>query len=112
VKEYPYLIVDALYEKIRIQKKRMSQEVLIVVGIGEDGYREILAIDIANTKTKKSWSKVFQHLKERRLKEVKLVVSDNHKGLREAITRYFQGVLWQRCQFHFLHNLLNCVAKE
>jgi len=112
VKEYPYLIVDALYEKIRIQKKRVSQGVLIVVGVGEDGYREILAVDIANTETKESWSRVFQHLKQRGLKEVKLVVSDDHKGLRGAITRYFQGALWQRCQFHFLHNLLDSVAKK
>jgi len=112
VKEYPYLIADALYEKIRIQNKVVSQGVLIVVGVGEDGYREILAVDIANTETKESWSRTFRYLKERGLKGVKLVVSDDHKGLREAITRYFQGTLWQRCQFHFLHNLLDSVAKK
>ena len=66
VKEYPYLIVDALYEKIRIQKKRISQGVLIVVGVGEDGYREILAVDIANTKNKGILARVFQHLKQKR----------------------------------------------
>lgn len=112
VKEYPYLIADALYEKIRIQNKVVSRGVLIVVGVGEDGYREILGVDIANTETKESWSRVFRHLKERGLRGVGLVVSDDHKGLREAITRYFQGALWQRCQFHFLHNLLDCVAKK
>ena len=112
VKEYPYLIADALYEKIRIQNKVVSQGVLIVVGVGEDGYREILSVDVANTETKESWSKVFRNLKERGLKGVGLVVSDDHKGLREAITRYFQGALWQRCQFHFLRNLLDCVTKK
>jgi len=63
-------------------------------------------------KTKESWSRIFRHLKERGLQGVGLVVSDDHKGIKEAITRYFQGALWQRCQLHFLRNLLDCVAKK
>ena len=63
-------------------------------GVGEDGYREILSVDMANTETKESWSRVFRDLKERGLAGVKLVVSDDHEGLYQALTRYFQGSSW------------------
>ena len=111
-KGYPYLIVDARYEKVRRNNRVISQGVLLILGVGEDGYREILSVQMANTETKESWSRVFRDLKERGLEGVKLVVSDDHEGLRGAITRYFQGALWQRCQFHFLRNLLDRVAKK
>jgi transposase-like protein len=111
-KKYPYLIVDALYEKIRMHHKVTSQAVLIIIGVGEDGYREILGVEIANTETKESWERVFRNLKRRGLKGVKLVVSDDHEGLRQAVERYFQGASWQRCQFHFQHSLLDCVRRN
>ena len=111
-KEYPYLIVDARYEKVRIEKQVLSQGVLIITGIGEDGYREILTVDIAQTETEESWGRVFRDLKERGLKGVRLVVSDNHKGLRRAVERHFQGVSWQRCQVHFCRNLLDCIPRK
>ena len=111
-KKYPYVIADARYEKVRKNGKIVSQGVLIVLGVDEDGYREILSVDIANTETEQSWSRVFRNLTERGLKGVKLLVSDDHKGLRSALVRYFQGVMWQRCQFHFLHNLLDLVPKK
>jgi len=86
--------------------------VLIIIGIGEDGYREILTVDIANTETKESWGRVFRQLKERGLKGVKLVVSDDHEGIRGAVDRYFQEVSWQRCQVHFSRNLLDCIPRK
>ena len=110
--EYPYLIVDARYEKVRIEKQVLSQGVLIIVGIGKDGHREILTMEIANTETKESWGRVFRSLKERGLKGVRLVVSDDHQGLRWAIGRYFQGASWQRCQVHFSRNLLDCIPRK
>lgn len=110
--EYPYLIVDARYEKVRIQKRVLSQGVLIIIGIGEDGYREILTVEIANTETKDSWGRVFRKLRERGLRGVRLVVSDDHEGLRWAIGRYFQGASWQRCQVHFRRNLLDCIPQK
>ncbi|GAG86890.1 unnamed protein product [marine sediment metagenome] len=59
-KNYPYLIIDARYEKVRKQDKVVSQGVLIILGVDEDGYREILAVDLANTETEESWSRVFR----------------------------------------------------
>ena len=111
-KKYPYLIIDARYEKVRKQGKVVSQGVLIILGVDEEGYREILSVDLANTETEESWSRVFRDLRKRGLKGVLLVVSDDHEGLRSALDRYFQGVEWQRCQFHFLHNLLDLVPKK
>jgi len=111
-KVYPYLIVDARYEKVRRNNRVISQGVLLVLGVGEDGYREILSVEVANTETTESWSRVFRNLRERGLRGVKMVVSDDHEGLRGAITRYFQGASWQRCQFHFLRNLLDHVSKK
>ena len=94
-------------------ENRFSLEgVLIITGIGEDGYREILTVDIAQTETEESWGRVFRDLKERGLKGVRLVVSDNHKGLRRAVERHFQGASWQRCQVHFCRNLLDCIPRK
>jgi len=111
-KKYPYLIIDARYEKVRKNGKVVSQGVLMILGIDEDGFREILTVEIANTETEESWSRVFRDLRQRGLEGVLLVVSDDHQGLRSGLDRYFQGVEWQRCQFHFLRNLLDFVPRK
>jgi len=111
-KAYPYLIADARYEKVRQGPHVVSQGVLLVVGIDEDGYREILGTYTANTENETTWSEVFGDLQDRGLRDVRFVVSDDHKGLRAAIDRHFQGVLWQRCQVHFLRNVLGHVSKK
>jgi len=111
-KEYPYLVVDARYEKIRINHQVVSQGVLLVVGIGSDGYREILGTWVADSENETSWSDVFKELKERGLTGVRYVVSDDHAGLVKAIGRHFQGILWQRCQVHFVRNLCAQVSKK
>jgi transposase-like protein len=90
----------------------VSRGVLVVVGIGEDGYREILGTYTANTESEATWSEVFADLRDRGLSGVRFVVSDDHQGLRAAIDRHFQGALWQRCQVHFLRNVLARVSKS
>lgn len=111
-KRYPYLVVDARYERIRRDGAIIPQGVLIVVGIDADGYRELLGVWCANSESEASWSAVFRELKERGLSGVSYVVSDNHTGLTNAIHRQFQGVIWQRCQVHFLRNALSKAAKK
>ena len=106
-KSYPYLVVDARYEKVRRGGAVVSQGVLIVVGIGEDGYREVLGAWMADSESEASWGAVFEELKQRGLGGVRYVVSDDHAGLVRAIGRHFQGVVWQRCQVHFLRNALS-----
>jgi len=102
---YPYLMIDARYEKVRINHRVISQGVLIIHGVNEYGYRRVLDFDIANTESEASWKDVFKRLIYRGLSGVELVISDCHEGLRNAIQSCFQGASWQRCQVHFMRNI-------
>ena len=106
------MIVDAQYHKVRENHRIISKGILTAVGINNDGYREILAVECGITENETTWSTVFKKLVERGLKGVLLVISDDHKGLVNAIERYFQGCQWQRCQVHYLRNLLGLVPKK
>src|SRR5659263_448398 len=102
--DYPYLVVDAEYEKVRRGGRVISQGVLIVMGINTEGMREILAVRIADTESETTWSDLFRDLKRRGLSGVQLITSDNHEGIKAAVKRFFQGASWQRCQCHFMRN--------
>lgn len=104
---YPYLVVDARYEKVRQGGAVVSQGVLVVCGIDECGYREVLGCWVAESESEASWGAAFAQLKERGLKGVRYVVSDDHAGMVKAIDRHFQGAVWQRCQVHFVRNALS-----
>ena len=90
----------------------VSQAVLTVVGISEDGYREVLGTYMGDSESEATWGEVLQDLKARGLSGVRYVVSDAHEGLVAAVRRHLQGVLWQRCQVHVLRNLLGKVSKR
>ena len=107
---YPYLFVDARYEKVRVGPRVVSQGVLIVSAVREDGLREILAVEVADTESEATYQELFRSLKARGLKGVELVVSDDHEGLKAAISRHFQGASHQRCQVHYARNLLGMVG--
>jgi putative transposase len=108
---YPYLFVDARYEKVRVDHRIVSQGVLIVSTVrAPDGFREILGVEVADTESEATYQELFRSLKERGLLGVELVVSDDHEGLKAAIFRHFQGASWQRCQVHYARNLLGMVG--
>ncbi len=107
---YPYLFVDARYEKARVDGRVVSQGVLVVSGVRDDGFREILAVEVADTESEATYQELFRSLKGRGLKGVELVVSDDHKGLKAAVERHFQGASHQRCQVHYARNLLGMVG--
>lgn len=107
---YPYLFVDARYEKVRIGSRIVSEGVLVVCAVREDGFREILAVEVADVESEATYQELFRALKERGLKGVELVTSDEHKGLKNAIERHFRGASHQRCQFHYAKNLLGLVS--
>jgi transposase-like protein len=111
-KQYPYLVIDARYEKVRQQGPVEEMGVLIVKGVREDGKREILAVDVAVTENKTTWSELFKDLKDRGLSGVRYVVSDAHEGLQKAVSRHFQGAIWQRCQEHYIRNAEDKVRKR
>jgi putative transposase len=107
---YPYLTVDARYEDVRCDGRIVSQGVLIVAGVREDGKREILAVDVADTESEATYQECFRQLKARGLQGVELVTSDDHRGLVAAVKRHFQGASWQRCQVHYSRGLLGLVG--
>ena len=109
---YPYLTVDARYEHVRVDGHVVSQGVLIVAGVRDDGRRELLAVEVANTESEATYHELFRRLKGRGLSGVRLVTSDDHAGLRAAVARHFQGAGWQRCQVHFARNLLGRVGRK
>ncbi len=109
---YPYLVVDARYEHVRQGGQVVSQGVLVVKGVREDGFRELLAVEVADTESEASYEALFRGLKDRGLRGVRLVTSDDHRGLVNAIRRHFQGVSWQRCQVHIARNALGKVGRK
>jgi len=108
--EYPYLKVDARYEKVRVDGKVISQAVLTVMGFSSSGRREILDWRVANSESAECWSEVMRSLVDRGLRGMKLVVSDAHRGIRAAIDRHLQGAAWQRCQVHYKREMCNKVS--
>src|SRR5687767_324311 len=111
-KAYPYLFVDARYEKVRVDTRVVSQGVLVVSGVRDDGLREILAVEVADTESEATYQDLFRSLKRRGLSGVELVVSDDHEGLKAALARHFQGASHQRCQVHYARNLLGMVGAK
>ena len=102
---YPYLVVDARYESVRVDGQVVSQAVLVVMGVTAGGRKEVLDWRVGDSESEATWGEVFRSLKARGLGGVKLVVSDAHAGIRAAMKRHFQGSAWQRCRVHFKREL-------
>jgi putative transposase len=109
---FPYLILDARYEKVREGGIVASQAVLIAIGIDWDGRRQILAVEMANRESRSSWKHFLIGLRERGLHGVELVVADDHAGLRSAIREVLAEVAFQRCYVHFLRNALDHLPRK
>jgi len=105
--EFPFVLVDAMRIKVRRQGAVRPTSALIVVGVNEAGYREILGVRIADSESRQSWLETFRWLKRRGLRDVEVVVSDAHVGLVDALHQCFQGASWQRCQTHFRRNIVD-----
>ncbi len=98
---WEYLMLDARYEKVRVDGKVVSQAVLTVVGFTALGKREVLDWRVCDSESEQTWGEVLRSLKDRGLRGIRAVVSDAHGGIRAAIARHFQGVPWQRCRVHY-----------
>jgi transposase-like protein len=105
--EIEYLVLDARYEKIRVGGSVVSCALLVAVGITPDGRRTILGLSVSLSEAEVHWRDFLATLQERGLHGVRLIVSDDHKGLGAARTSRFPGVPWQRCQFHLAKNMLD-----
>lgn len=109
--EYPYVFLDATYCKARVDHRVVSQAIVIAVGITADGRREVLGAEVGDTESQPFWTAFLRSLKARGLSGVKLVISDAHTGLVNAVTTTMQGAAWQRCRVHFMRNVLAAVPK-
>jgi transposase-like protein len=109
---FPYLVLDARYEKVRLDSVIQSQAVLIAVGIDWDGRRQVLGVELANRESRSSWREFLSGLKERGLNGVEFVVSDDHDGLKKAIAECLPGAAWQRCYVHFLRNAIDHLPRR
>jgi len=109
---YPYLILDARYERVREAGVIMSQAVQIAIGVDWEGRRNVLAVELANRESGSSWKAFLLGLRERGLHGVEYVVSDDHAGLKAAIREVLPQAAWQRCYVHFLRNALDYVPRK
>ena len=109
---YPYIILDARYERVRENGVGHSRAVLITLGVGWDGRRHVLAVELANRESASSWKDHLLRLKQRGLHGVQLAVSDDHAGLKRAIREVLPEAHWQRCYVHFLRNALDYLPRK
>jgi transposase-like protein len=108
----PYIYVDASYFKVRDGGKYVTKALLIITGVRDDGYREILGAKITDNESEGFWSGFFDELTDRGLNGVKLIVSDGHKGIQSAVQSRFLGATWQMCQVHFSRAVLNNIPNK
>jgi transposase-like protein len=109
--DYPYVFLDATYCKARVNRRVVSQAVVIATGVTADGRREVLGFDVGDSEDGAFWTAFLRGLKARGLGGVQLVISDAHTGLKGAIASVLLGAAWQRCRVHFMRNVLAVVPK-
>ena len=103
----PFLMVDATYFKAREEHKIVSKAFLVALAITSDGSREIVGFDVFDAEDNYSWQTFFKDLKARGLDGVHMVISDAHKSILRAIAKTYPDAAWQRCQVHFIRNILD-----
>ena len=101
---FRYIWLDAMYPKVREGQRVVGLAVLVAIGVNQQGYREVLGLEVADGEMESAWSGFLDSLVKRGLTGVELVVSDAHTGLKAAVRRVLNGVSWQRCRVHFMRN--------
>jgi putative transposase len=108
---FPYVFLDATYCKARVNRRVVSQAVVVATGVRGDGWREVLGFAVGDSEDGAFWTAFLRSLKARGLAGVQLVISDAHTGLKQATAGVLLGAAWQRCRVHFLRNVLAAVPK-
>jgi putative transposase len=108
---FPYIFVDATYCKARVNRRVVSQAVVVATGVCGDGRREVLGFAVGDSEDGAFWTAFLRSLKARGLAGVQLVIADAHLGLRQAVQATMAGAAVQRCRVHFLRNVLAQVPK-
>ena len=103
--EYPFLTIDATYFKVRENARVISKAFMIAYATNSEGHREIIGFGVYRNESKETWNAFLKGLKARGLTGVRMITSDAHEGIIDAISKQFPDVPWQRCQFHFSRNI-------
>ena len=109
---FTFVAADALTMKVREAGRVINAVVLVATGVNADGHREILGCKVTTSETKEAWNAFFADLVARGLAGVRLVTSDAHRGLVEAIAANLPGATWQRCRTHYAANLMSTCPKS
>ena len=109
---FTFVAADALTMKVREGGRVVNAVVMLAVGVNGDGHREVLGMRVATSETGAAWNTFFADLVARGLTGVRLVTSDAHAGLREAIAANLPGAAWQRCRTHYAANLMSVCPKS
>jgi len=109
---YTFLAADALMMKVREGGRVVKVAVMVATAVNADGYREVLGVQVASAESGAGWLTFFRDLAARGLSGVKLVTSDAHAGLVEAIGATLPGASWQRCRTHYAANLMSVCPKS
>lgn len=109
--EIPYLLLDARYEKVRMNGSVVPCAVLVATGVQADGKRSVLGVEVSMSEAEIHWRDFLLSLKLRGMHGIKLVTSDDHSGLKAALLSSLPGVAWQRCQVHLQRNAAAYVPK-
>lgn len=105
--DYKFIYVDATYFKVRGEHRIGSKAMMVALAITDRGGREIIGFDIYDNESKETWKMFLESLKERGLKDPKMITSDAHDGIIYAISKIFPNTPWQRCQTHFSRNVIS-----
>ena len=109
---FTFVAADALTMKVRENGRVVNAVVLVATGVNADGHREVLGVKVATSETKEAWNVFFADLVARGLSGVRLVTTDAHAGLVEAIAANLPGAAWQRCRTHYAANLMSVCPKS
>ena len=109
--EHPYLWIDATYHKVRQDGRVISMATVVAIGVTAEGERQVLGVDAGPSEDAAFWTAFLRDLKRRGLAGVRLVISDAHEGIKQAVATVLTGTTWQRCRVHFMRNLLAVVPK-
>ena len=107
----PYVWLDALYEKVRLDGRVQSMAVVVAIGVTATGRRTVLGVAVGQTESGAFWTEFLRSLVRRGLTGVRLVISDAHEGLKEAIPKVLQEASWQRCRVHTMRNCITQVPR-
>ena len=106
---YPFVFIDAVHFSVREDNRVVKKAAYIVLGINSEGYKEVLGIYIGENESSKYWLGVLNELKERGIKDILIMCSDNLTGIKEAINAAFPNTVQQRCIVHMIRNSVKYV---